>query len=174
MSLKMTNIKFNPPEEEAKKLPRYASYAAGEMKTHGGIGFAKNSLNNRMWKRKDTDEVVGENYDGSPRYRTIAVTTYAAILENIDGTWYVLYEIPEGTTRDNLPWMDDAYRSYGRINRADDWFRNHAYYQKKVADGEITIFRYAFPMTTDEYVNWRLAVERERVSGSFPTTFRGK
>jgi hypothetical protein len=169
--LKTGTLKFDPPREEAKKLPRYASYAAGIMKTHGGIGFAKNSLNNRMWRHKDTDEVIGETWDGKPRYRTIRVTTYAAILENVEGTWYVLYEIPEGTVRDDLPWMADAYRFYGRIERVTEFFRNNAYYQKKVEAGEITIFRHAFPMSTDEYVQWRIAVERERVS-IFPHPFR--
>ncbi len=79
MGLKTDSLKFDPPMEEAKKLPRYASYAAGVMKTHGGIGFAKNSLNNRMWTYKDTDEVVGETWDGKPRYRRISVTKYAAL-----------------------------------------------------------------------------------------------
>jgi hypothetical protein len=172
--LKMQDIKFNPPEEEAKKLPRYASYAAGVMKTHGGIGFAKNSLNNRMWTHKDTDEVIGEHWDGSPRHRRVQVTTYAAILENVDGTWYTLYEIPDGTTRDNLPWMADAYRSYGRIERVTDYFRNSSFYQKKVMDGDITIFKHPFSMTTDEYVNWRLQVEREKVASMFTTVRAGQ
>jgi hypothetical protein len=163
MSLKMENIKFVPPAEEQAKLPRYATYSAGVMKTHSGIGFAKNSLNNRMWTYKDTDEVVGETWDKQPRYRRIRVTHYAALLESVDGEWYVLYEIPEGTTKDNLPWMDDAYRThYGNIQRVTDYFRSSEYYQKKVADGEIKIFRHSFTMTTDEYVNWRIAVEREK------------
>lgn len=146
------SLKFNPPKEEAKKLPRYASYAAGVMKTHAGIGPAKNSLNNRMW------QWAGSRENGDRR----RVTTYAAILEKIGGTWWTLYDIPEGTTYDNLPWMKEVYRdSWGGWNLVTDFVRNNSYYQKRFAEGELKIIKRPYAMTTEEYIEFRLKVARE-------------
>jgi hypothetical protein len=149
------SLRFNPPPEEAKKLPRYASYAAGEMKTHGSIGAAKNSLNNRMWRWKSTE---GETPDRGRK----RVTTYAAILENINGTWYTLYQIPDGTTSDTLPWMKEYVQGkYGSVNLYTDYHKDSPYYQKGIENGTFKVFKKATPMTRDEYVAFRLAVQRE-------------
>ena len=52
-------LKFVPPKEEAKNLPRWASYVVGGgMKTHSGVAWAKLSFNNRGWTR-----VVNPDYN---------------------------------------------------------------------------------------------------------------
>lgn len=154
-------LKFVPPKEEQKAY-RYASYAGGEMKLHGGVGFAKNSLNNRMWTRVDTDEVVRQDFQGKDVYKTKLVTKHAFLLENVEGEWFVLYEIKPGSTKDELPWMKEYYFSYYRWSVLTPYVRESKYYSPKIESGEYpTMFR-ATKMTTDEYVAWRLAVELER------------
>lgn len=162
MTLKSSSLKFVPPKEELKAY-RYASYAGSEMKLHGGIGFAKNSLNNRMWTRVDTDEVAYTDSLGKTHFKMKSVTKHAFLLEQVEGEWFVLYEIQPGSTRDELPWMKEYYYSYGRWNLLTPYIRESSYYAPKLASGEHkTSFR-PTPMTTDEYVEWRLAVERERL-----------
>ncbi len=143
-------LRFNPPPAVAKKLPRYASYAGGVMKTHHRIGDAKNSLNNRMWT------TVGQYPD---RER---VTTYAAILENIKGQWYSLYEVPEGSTYKTLPWVKAQFRPgyYSTWMNVDE-YKDNPYYGPKLTNGELTVQYNNVPMTVDEYVAWRIQVERE-------------
>ena len=67
----------------------------------------------------------------------------ARILELIDGEWYTLYHIPANTSRDKLPWIQqvEANRYYGsyRVSKA-------------------------VPMTREQYAEFRVAVERERVA----------
>lgn len=158
-------LKFTPPPEEAKNLPRYASYVVGSgMKLHGRVGDAKNSFNNRGWRYVDTGQT--EDVYGRTRPIRKRVSKHAFILENVDGTWYVLYEIPEGTERANLPWYKDYYADYQFGYNSciyTEYMKESAYYQKRLADGSAKIERRQFPMTTDEYVTWRLAVERERL-----------
>lgn len=157
-------LKFVPPKEEQKAY-RYASYAGGEMKLHGGVGFAKNSLNNRMWTYVDTDEVDKRrtDYSGKTVYKQKRVTNHAFLLEQIEGEWFVLYEIKPGSTEDELPWMKEYYYSYGRWDLLTPYIRESSHYAPRIKSGEYpTRFRSA-PMTTDEYVTWRLKVERERL-----------
>ena len=159
-------LKFVPPKEENTKFPRYSSYAAGEMKTHHGIGFAKNSLNNRMWTRVNTDKVLRQDYQGRDVYETKHVTSHAFLLESVEGEWFTLYEIKPGLTQDELPWMKEYYKSYGRWSPLTPYVRESSYYGPKIKSGEYpTQFR-ATKMSTDEYVAWRLAVERERLGVS--------
>lgn len=66
----------------------------------------------------------------------------AKILELVDGEWYVLYDIPANTQYDDLPWVKDVPRGWRY-----DWR---------------TVKR-SVPMTRDEYADWRVAVERERL-----------
>ena len=69
---------------------------------------------------------------------------YAAkILENVEGQWYVLHDIKAGTTYENLPWVKETQGGY--------WTG----YNKR---------KKAIPMTRDEYAEWRVAVERERIA----------
>lgn len=66
------------------------------------------------------------------------------ILENVDGQWYVLHAIPAGATYEDLPWVKKS-RSNWRHRELDR----------------------AKPMTREEYAEWRLAVERERIRDRF-------
>lgn len=149
----MPNLKFVPPKEEASKFPRYATYTAGDMKTHTSIGPAKNSLNNRMWTSRPTGKQI-ERY-GVMRDEHERVTNHAFLLENVDGEYYVLYEIKEGSKFNDLPWVKKFWKHnrYGYTRTTEPTYR---------AD-EYTAAYKAMPMSTDEYVAWRLAVERERL-----------
>lgn len=147
-------LEFVPPKEEAVGLPRYASYVVGSgMKLHRRVCDAKNSFHNRGWTS------VEDRYGALP----LKVTRRSFILENVDGKWYVLYDIPDGTKHEDLPWMKEYFRSYGQDVLVTDYHRNNSYYQEKFKDGSYKIFKKATPMSTDEYVAWRLAVERERL-----------
>lgn len=154
--------KFVPPKDESKAFPRYASYAAGTLKTHGAISGAKNSLNNRMWMSIiDPDEPKIECYGRlDDNYKT--VTSHAFLLENVSGEYFTLYEILPGLTKEELPWTKEYYRDrFGYVSLVTDYHRNSEYYQKLFAKGDYQVFRKAAPMTTDEYVAWRVAVELE-------------
>ena len=154
-------LKFVPPKEEATKYPRYASFAAGEMKLHHGVGFAKNSLNNRMWERVG-DGTFRKGWNDREVENTKLVTKHAFLLENVEGEWFTLYEIKPGLTKNELPWMKEYYYGYYHWTLLTDYERNHEYYSAKIKSGEYpTQFR-PTKMTTDEYVEWRLAVELER------------
>jgi hypothetical protein len=156
------SLKFVPPKED-NSFPRYATYTKGEMKTHGTMSGAKNSLNNRMWTREvDPNEPEREGYNGvkRPNYRN--VTRHAFLLESIEGEWFVLYEIKPGLTHNELPWMKEYFQSYKSWTPLTQSWKDSPYYGPKIASGEYpTAFRKT-PMTTDEYVAWRIAVELER------------
>lgn len=64
------------------------------------------------------------------------------ILELVDGEWYKLYEIKKG---ERLPWMKEV----------EVWGSNFISDRRKEMR--------AVPMTREEYANWRLAIERERI-----------
>lgn len=64
------------------------------------------------------------------------------ILEFVDGDWYTLYDIPAGTTYKNLPWVKEV--------EAGGW---HNPYKDNRAK----------PMTREEYAEWRIKVEYERL-----------
>lgn len=113
-------LKFNPP----KQVARYALYVGtesrGKLYTYDDLGSAKNSYHHKY-----------TNVSG------------AKILENVEGNWYVLYDIPSGTKYKDLPWVKEVegggWRSSYKIDTAK-------------------------PMTRDEYAEWRLQVERERIA----------
>lgn len=159
-------LKFVPPPEEAKNPPRWASYVVGEgMKTHSCVGHAKLSFNNRGWERVATGETREVYGHTRPVYKT--VTKHAFILENVEGTWYVLYEIKPGLTSDELPWMKKYYHDT-KYTWDDRWHRldEAGSYVLKKMEAEPDRFKYEYrvtAMTRDEYVTWRLAVERERL-----------
>src|ERR1700754_2226885 len=118
------SLKFNPPQ----KVARYALFidhgnGRGFFKTYNEVGFAKMAHAHRNYR----------------------VRNDAKILENVDGDWYVLYEVKAGTERENLPWMKEQ----------NDW----RHYRQGI--------KVAKPMTRDEYAEWRVQVERERVASSF-------
>lgn len=158
-------LAFVPPKEEAKGLPRWASYVVGDgMKTHSGVAWAKLSFNNRGWTRG----VNPDFKEGDPfwkKYKT--VTKQAFILENVDGKWYILHEIPAGLTHEELPWMKKYYHDT-KHTWDTRWYRldEASTYVLKNMEERPDDFKYehrSTAMTRDEYVAWRLAVERERL-----------
>lgn len=112
-------LKFNPPKQ-AGRYALYVNYGNERafFKTYDELGHAKLGLRHHYNNRNA-----------------------AKILENIEGEWYTLFDIPAGTTTQELPWMK---------KRTSWYWRNE---ERKVAK----------PMTRDEYAEWRLQVERERV-----------
>jgi len=68
------------------------------------------------------------------------------ILETVAGEWYTLFEIPAGTERSQLPWVGDVQQGW-----RNNWGR----------------IRRAVPMTREEYAEWRIRVERERIEREF-------
>lgn len=63
------------------------------------------------------------------------------ILENIDGDWYQLHTVEKGTAYGDLPWVKEIGYSWRGSPR-----------------------KRAVPMSRDEYAEWRVAVERERIA----------
>jgi hypothetical protein len=148
------SLKFVPPKEEAKGLPRHASYVVGSgMKVHGTVAAAKNSFNARGFEYvENPDWKEGDSYYNRRHY----VTKQAFILENIDGEWYVLHDIKPGLKSDELPWYKDVW-----IHNTYSW--RNTMVKPTYQEEDYKKIRQSFPMTRDEYVNWRLAVERERL-----------
>jgi hypothetical protein len=72
----------------------------------------------------------------------------AKILEYVDGEWYVLFDVPKGV--ENPPWYKEVTRGWRY-----DW----------------STYKTARPMTREEYAEWRLAVERERMSKELGVSF---
>lgn len=137
-------LKFIPPKEEAQSFPRYASYGTGSLKTHRTLSGARNSLNNRT-------------ADWNWKHKADATWKQGFILENVEGEWYVLYHVEEGATFEQLPWVHKRWRhkQYG-------W----TYYEQPTFTPDPENYRVEYfsrAMTTDEYVAWRLQVERERL-----------
>lgn len=164
----MPNLKFIPPVEEAQGYPRYGSYVVGSgLKLHGRLGDAKNSWRNRGWHYVETGNLT-ERYDGKMVPERAHRTKHAFILENVKGEWFTLYEIAPGLTEKELPWMKEYYRdskySWDRWTLVSDTFTKDGYYKKlREQEPERFVFTHrAAPMTTDEYVSWRIAVELER------------
>lgn len=128
-------LRFVPPKDEV--LPRYASYGAGQMKTHTELGSAKQSLSHRCgsW--------------GEHPWRAEGF-----ILELVDGEWFVLFHVPEGTKTDDLPWKADVWRDrrYNYSLRTEPTYRPQEYTKSRVSRA----------MTREQYAEWRVAVELER------------
>lgn len=136
-------LKFIPPKEEAQSFPRYASYGNGELKTHRTLSGARNSLNNR---------IAPYGYS----YKPEATWKQGFILENVDGEWYTLYHVKEGSKFADLPWVHTRW-----VHKQYNW-KSYTQPAESQAD-RYSIEHYSRPMTTDEYVAWRLAVEHERL-----------
>lgn len=111
------SLKFVPP----KAATRYAIFVNRNkpvFKAYNNLGHAKLSWRHGARGRFD-----------------------AKLLENIDGEWYVLFDIPKGTS--TAPWTKKTKRRWTSYE-----------------------FNVAVPMSRDEYAEWRLKVERERVAES--------
>lgn len=142
-------LKFVPPKEDEKKVPRYASYGKGQMKLHSSVGHAKQSLANRVTYLDDSDK-------GLAYYNRKRLWHECFILELVDGEWFTLYHVEEGTEPNNLPWMKQ-YWTVLRWNGSKYW-EKPTYYP----DEEIRTDYESRPMTKDEYADWRVRVELER------------
>lgn len=70
----------------------------------------------------------------------------AKILEMVQGEWYTLHEVVAGTEYGNLPWVKEV--------NAGGWY-------------DTRLVRKSQPMTRDEYADWRIKVERERIENRF-------
>lgn len=129
-------LKFNPP----KPIGRYAlyiehSHGDPHFKVFSSLGDLKNSFNYQVM-----------SYSGETRANS-------KILENINGDWYVLYDVPVSTKNDELPWMQTSYRVY-----------KYGYWQTVSSSDDPNAHKVvkSAPMTKDEYADWRVRVELER------------
>lgn len=131
-------LKFTPPK--AQKLPRYASYGSGQMKTHTSIGAAKQSLAYRCgprWRRDTWEE--------------------GFVLELVDGEWFIRYHVTDGMNDNDLPWKVDAWK----MNKYSPYC-NGITFTKPRNDPEYTKIRLNRPETKEEYAAWRVQVELEK------------
>ena len=82
------------------------------------------------------------------------------ILENVEGEWYVLYHVEEGSTQHDLPWVKKIWKhkQYG-WNYDHDPSEGSKYH--KAEDYKVEYI--PTTMSKDEYAAWRVAVERERL-----------
>lgn len=118
-------LKFDPP----RQVSRFALFVdRGE--TYGSSRFT--------FKATDTLGVAklkwhanGKRFDSK-------------IVENVDGEWYTLYDIPKGTV--NPPWQQEK--------EAPGWRGNYKVYR-------------AIPMSREDYADWRVKVERERIQEKY-------
>lgn len=163
------SLKFVPPKEDAKNLPRYGSYVVGNgLKVHGRLVDAKNSWRNRGWTRGPNPDWKEGDYWGS-KYKS--VTREAFILENVDGIWYTLYHINQGLTETELPWYKQFIVGQWTNHEYSDYYKTNDYYQKRLEAGEYKLIMKPVPMTRDEYVDWRLAVQKEQLAEKFGVKF---
>jgi hypothetical protein len=161
------SLRFIPPKEDAKGLPRYASYVVGSgLKVHGRIVDAKNSWRNRGWHYVETGELV-ERF-GFMRPERKYVTKHGFILENVDGFYYTLYEIQPGLAEEELPWYktfirDTAY-TWDKGQPLEE-FNKYSYRVKHREENPTRYveFRKPVPMSRDEYAAWRLAIQMEQI-----------
>lgn len=133
-------LKFVPPKK--KDLPRYASYGAGQMKTHTSIGAAKQSLANRCGA-----------------YYSHQTWREGFILELVDGEWYVRYHVTEGMRDDDLPWYVDAWEYTG----PHSWYRSNYLYTEPTWDKDnYRKVRVNRSETKEDYAAWRVQVALEK------------
>lgn len=137
-------LKFIPPKNET--LPRYASYGEGVLKAHTTIGGAKQSLAHRC-VRVDHDSDL-------PYYQRPRIWRQGFILESVNGEWFVLHHVPEGTKSDDLPWKKDRW-----IHKQYSWTLDTP---PKYKPEDYSHDRVTTVMTRDQYADWRVKVELER------------
>lgn len=80
-------------------------------------------------------------------YKEARTAGSGVIAQLVDGEWYVLHEVPQGTAYADLPWVKTIEK------------KNWSYGQKQYITSTKTK---AVPMTREEYAEWRVAVELER------------
>lgn len=147
------SLKFVPPPVRTLDFPKYATYIPhlAEMKSHRQMSAVKNRLNYQCHRREALPGQEDVPYY-SRKYRSFYREAF--ILERVNGDWFVLYHIPEGTEEDNLPWKKDVWRhkSYGWKSVGEEpTYRPESYVKT----------RESVPMTTEEYIAWRVEAELE-------------
>jgi hypothetical protein len=122
-------LRFDPPPNQAM---RYALWVDQTDQYFNGPVF-------RTYRR------LGDAKNG---YHSVWGDKAAKILENVNGAWYVLFDIPKGTKPADVPWRRMVHTYYGERNKA-------------------------VPMTRDEYAAFRLAVADEEQSQAQSNMFDG-
>lgn len=148
-------LKFVPPPVRTLRFPKYATYIPhlAEMKSHTYMSAVKNRINYQCHR---SEALPGQ--EDVPYYQRKYRRFYKEVfvLENVDGEWYVLYHVPEGTEEDDLPWKKDSWvdtkYSWSGRTFTEPTYRPEDYRHEKVTR----------PMDTEEYVQWRLKVELEK------------
>jgi hypothetical protein len=118
-------LKFTFDDVKEPVTIKYASYVPGAweaFRTHRYLGAAKQSLMNRARTYYGKGMKPGK------------------ILEMVDGVWYTLYDVKEGTLPNDVPWKKDVEKGGWR---------------------DKYVVRKSVPMTREEYAEWRIAVDRE-------------
>lgn len=75
----------------------------------------------------------------------------ALILQRIDGEYYILHEIPAGTTREQLPWYHSVTKHGRYVPSTHDFEPDTVVFERK-------------PLGREEYADWRLKVYREQLA----------
>lgn len=122
------SLKFTLPPQERYEYGVWTD--SGGFRVHRNLGSAKLSFMHRVnlrWGGKIT-------------------RSRAVITRLVDGEWYVLYDVPLGTAKDELPWVKEV-STWG--------------YWPSEGYGERTV-RKAVPLGREEYAEWRVKVELER------------
>lgn len=130
-------LKFIPP----KPIGQYALYVEGSygpatFKIYSNLGDLKNAFYNRVgfvWRENTT-------------------CANAKVLEMVHGEWYVLFDVPKGTKKEDIPWMKTSYKKY-----------QYGHWREVSPTEEGAYKRIASrPMTREEYADFRVKVELER------------
>ena len=128
-------LKFEPPKENSEQF-KYATYVEGYggFRVHRSLGAAKQVFQGRAG-------AYGRSHPNRLAFK---------ILHLVDGNWYVLYDIPAGTKKEDLPWFKEVtdYRYERAVS--GEW--------KRVE----TTSKVAKPISREEYADFRVAVELER------------
>lgn len=128
------------------KPPKYASLVVGSgdiFRTHSRVGDAKNSFYSRAGKYKD----------GGYVYRQ------GAILEMVDGAWYILFSVEDGTKREDLPWFRTKEETTYKRNPEFESYNTTPNVRSYIT--ETHTWRVPSQMTVEEYAEWRVAVDRK-------------
>lgn len=120
-------MKFTPPPNQSYRYAVWTNNNRSGFKVYSNLGAAKQALEAR------TDVY----------YRDSKTRVDSKILEMVDGEWFVLFEVPVGTSKEEMPWKKEV-----RKNR---W-----------SFTDKSTFKKAVPMTREEYAQWRVEVELEK------------
>jgi hypothetical protein len=145
------SLKFVFPSlNKVKNVPKYASFVNGPIpsfKVHGNLGTAKQSFSYR-------NAPYGFN-----QYSEKGTYHDGAILELVDGEWFVLYDVKTGTLWRDLPWVKKVTTWSYEPNPDFVSYASTPDVRRSLSVEHVS-YRTA-PMTLDEYASWRVKVDRE-------------